>query len=81
MAASCLGAETGGASFALYGKSLILWKRHDAFADYLDLEKALNNFLPQFIRWKEELAEPASFADKAEAGPRPGPSFSLADLV
>jgi hypothetical protein len=56
LAASCLGAETGGAAFALYGNSLILWKRHEVFADYSALEKAVNSFLAQLIHWKEKLA-------------------------
>lgn len=57
LAACCLGAETGGAAFALHGPDLLLWKRHDAFADFGDLEKALNSFLARLIQWKEKLAE------------------------
>lgn len=68
LAASCLGAETGGAAFALYGKSLLLWKRHDAFVDYRDLEKALNSFLPQLILWQERLATPTSTSEAAPEG-------------
>jgi hypothetical protein len=59
LAASCLGAETGGAAFALYGNSLILWKRHDEFADYTALEKALNSFLAQLAHWKKKLPDMA----------------------
>ncbi|MDR3323448.1 MAG: type III secretion system chaperone [Zoogloeaceae bacterium] len=58
LTASCLGAETGGAAFAQYGNSLILWKRHDRFVDYSALEKAVNDFLAQLIHWKEKLAAP-----------------------
>ena len=73
LASSCLGAETGGAAFALYGKSLMLWKRHDAFADYSDLEKAVNNFLAQVIHWKDKLAAPGATAGREAAPARQKP--------
>ena len=76
LAASCLGAETGGAAFALYGKSLILWKRHDAFEDCPALEKALNSFLAQIILWKERLAVSSPYVEGAK--PRPA---SEADML
>jgi hypothetical protein len=53
LSASLLGAQTGGAAFALSGKTLILWKRHDGFEDYGSLEKAINAFLERLIYWKE----------------------------
>ncbi|MDR2789037.1 MAG: type III secretion system chaperone [Candidatus Accumulibacter sp.] len=56
LAASCLGAETGGAAFALYGNSVLLWKRHEHLADRSALEKAINAFLPALIEWQEKLA-------------------------
>ncbi|MDR2450682.1 MAG: CesT family type III secretion system chaperone [Candidatus Accumulibacter sp.] len=57
LAASCLGAETGGAAFALYGNSVLLWKRHENLADEPALEKAINAFLPALIEWREKLAK------------------------
>jgi hypothetical protein len=72
LAASCLGAETGGAAFALYGNSLILWKRHEVFADCRALEKTVNGFLGRLIHWKEKLAaRPASAAAESLAGGGP----------
>ncbi len=57
--ASLLGAQTGGAAFAVsraLGK-VILWKRHDdAFDDVSALEQAINTFLAAVITWKERLA-------------------------
>jgi hypothetical protein len=56
LAASCLGAETGGAAFALYGNSVLLWKRHENLADEPALEKAVNAFLSTLIEWQEKLS-------------------------
>jgi hypothetical protein len=55
LAASLLGAETGGAAFALRGNSVILWKRYSGFEDYFALEKALNGFLAQLAQWRKRL--------------------------
>ncbi|MDR3175503.1 MAG: type III secretion system chaperone [Desulfovibrio sp.] len=68
LAASCLGADTGGAAFALYGNSVILWKRCGEFADRIALEKTLNDFLAQLARWKEKLAD-AVFRTGGSASP------------
>jgi hypothetical protein len=61
LAATCLGAETGGAGLGMAedGLSLILWKRHDdnAFADYADFESALNQFLGHMIAFQERLPD------------------------
>ena len=68
--ASLLGAETGGASFAVHeapGK-VVLWKRYDdAFEDCAALENAVNAFIAQVIFWKEQLSTGAadSSADQA----------------
>jgi hypothetical protein len=56
LSASCLGAETGGAAFALYGNSVLLWKRYERFADRSALEKAIDAFLSAQIEWQEKLA-------------------------
>jgi hypothetical protein len=57
LSASCLGAQTGGAAFALYGNSVLLWKRHENFADVPALGKAINAFLSASIEWQERLAQ------------------------
>jgi hypothetical protein len=57
LAASCLGAKTGGAAFAIHGDSVILWKRHEDFADESALERAINAFLSSLIEWREKLAQ------------------------
>ena len=57
--ASLLGAETGGAAFAVHEQldKILLWKRFDdAFADCPAFEKALNGFLAQASAWKPRLA-------------------------
>ncbi|MCR5812987.1 MAG: type III secretion system chaperone [Desulfovibrio sp.] len=69
--ASLLGAQTGGAAFALslqLGK-VVLWKRHDdCFADENALEQAINTFLAAVITWKGRLAsDAAGEADKQDA--------------
>ena len=78
--ASLLGAQTGGAAFAIHPEldAIILWKRHDAqFADMNSLQQALQAFLAQIIHWKQRLArqEPApSSGSTTDAGL---PSFGL----
>ncbi len=57
--AALLGAQTGGAAFAINSAddSLVLWKRHDdSFIDELDLEKKVNAFLEECIAWKEKVS-------------------------
>lgn len=57
--ASLLGAQTGGAAFAVSRKlgKVVLWKRHDdAFEDVVALEKAVNTFLAAVITWSGRLA-------------------------
>jgi hypothetical protein len=72
LTASCLGAETGGAAFALYGNSVLLWKRHENLADEPALEKAINAFLPALIEWQEKLARtPDKTAPQANGAPLP----------
>ncbi len=69
--ASLLGAQTGGAAFAIHAKldTIILWKRHDAqFTDVNSLQQALQAFLAQLIHWKHRLArqqEPAAASGSA----------------
>ena len=80
LAASCLGAETGGCGLGLAedGAGLVLWKRHDdgAFADLADFEKAVNRFLGSLIGFRQRLRELLSAADSPS---RTGVSYG-ADL-
>lgn len=58
LTASLLGAETGGAAFAIHEAlgNIILWKRHDdVFNDCADFERAVTAFLGQVIAWKDKL--------------------------
>lgn len=60
LSASLLGAQTGGAAFAVHEAmdAVILWKRYDdRFQDVADIEKAVNDFLPQVEEWKGRLQE------------------------
>ncbi|MDR3157667.1 MAG: CesT family type III secretion system chaperone [Zoogloeaceae bacterium] len=74
LAASCLGAETGGAAFALYGNSVLLWKRHENLADKPALEKAINAFLSALIEWQEKLARTPDKTAPQPAGNMPFPT-------
>ena len=82
LAATCLGAETGGAGLGVAedGLSLILWKRHDdgAFADYADFENAVNQFLGHMIDFQERL--PDLLLRDSEGGITP-PAMETSDLV
>ncbi len=51
-------AATNGAAFSIDRmlEKVILWKRFGEFASCAALEKAINEFLGQIVRWKERLA-------------------------
>ena len=70
MEASVLGARTGGAAFGILGSlnRLVLWKRYDdRFEDVSDLERKVNEFLPQIIYWKEHLGDSNASGETAAA--------------
>ena len=69
LTASLLGAQTGGAAFAVHEAlgTVVLWKRHDdSFVDCPDLERAVNLFLAQIIAWKEKLKHAPAAAPHTE---------------
>ncbi len=67
--ASLLGAETGGAAFAIHDKleKVVLWKRYDDTMTDDDLKEAVNGFLAQVTVWKKKLTELADGIETSEA--------------
>ena len=67
--ASLLGAEPGGAAFAIHDKleKVVLWKRYDDTMTDDELKEAVNGFLAQVTVWKKRLNELENGDGAAEA--------------